>query len=773
MKEENGKKKNKIWTVSSVIGAVLMLIYLVWRVVYTLPMPAEYGWVAFLGGLVLLYCEGSSIFEAVQSYVDLNSVDTPEMPVIRDDQFPEVDVMIATHNEEADLLYKTANACRFLRYPDKSKVHVWICDDTNRAEIKKMAEAIGVGYIGMSDNKDAKAGNLNNALSKTSAPLVATFDADMIPNSEFLLETVPYFFLPVMKKDKDGNWVEKSKDEIDPKEKIGFIQTPQTFYNPDLFQYNLYSDSMIPNEQDFFFRQINPGKNRGNAPIYAGSNTVISREALESVGGIATGTITEDFETGLLIESNGYRCYAIDKLLAKGLSPISIKALIKQRERWGRGCIYSLRRVHLLTNPRFNFRLKMSYLACNMYWHSFTRRLIFIFAPLLFILFKIPVVVCDLKGLLFIWLPSYLVYNYTLKKISGEIRTTRWSNIVDTIMFPYLLIPIWLETLGIRKKEFAVTNKSKSNIEETPTYMAYPHIILLAFCIVAVILAVGELVINHTLGTIVVLFWTLINAMNLVMAVFFMAGRRNERLYERLNVSIPVEIDYKDKKYKGTVVDISEGGFAFRLDGEAVYLPHDDSSKAEFILDDGRYLAHMKGKIVSVMGGKSGTDWKYCVAIDQPDTANEEQYFQMIYDRQHTLPKTLSSNSSYLGDIITNLDKRIHPVQAKSNRKTARIRVEEETALADGQPIVVHDFNFEYIRVGMLPVGEGEDKTVPACPANIVVYPGEEYELKCTLANVEKGIYKIDNFEELNDSGAWNVKLEQWEKKANTRASRK
>ena len=83
------------------------------------------------------------------------------------------------------------------------------------------------------------------------------------------------------------------------------FKTPQSFYNPDLFQFNFYSEKRIPNEQDFFFREINVGRNRANAPIYAGSNTLISREALDEVGGIATGTITEDFETGIKIQAKG------------------------------------------------------------------------------------------------------------------------------------------------------------------------------------------------------------------------------------------------------------------------------------------------------------------------------------------------------------------------------------------------------------------------------------------------------------------------------------
>ena len=81
-------------------------------------------------------------------------------------------------------IYKTINACTYLDYPDKSRfaslsVMIPIVQQLLHPE------ELGVGYFGLSDNKDAKSGNYNNALSKTSAPLVATFDADMIPYREF------------------------------------------------------------------------------------------------------------------------------------------------------------------------------------------------------------------------------------------------------------------------------------------------------------------------------------------------------------------------------------------------------------------------------------------------------------------------------------------------------------------------------------------------------------------------------------------------------------
>ena len=66
-----------------------------------------------------------------------------------------------------------------------------------------------------------------------------------------------------------------------PEWKLGLLQTPQSFYNQDLFQFNLYAEKGIPNEQDFFSREINLLRNATNTAAYTGSNTVILREALE------------------------------------------------------------------------------------------------------------------------------------------------------------------------------------------------------------------------------------------------------------------------------------------------------------------------------------------------------------------------------------------------------------------------------------------------------------------------------------------------------------
>ena len=127
----------------------------------------------------------------------------------------------------AELLEKTVNGCKHLRYPDQNKVHIWVCDDNRRPEMR----ALAVGYFDRPDHEGAKAGNLNHALARTSAPYVVTLDADMIPKSDFLMKTIPYFVDVELRMEGE---------EEQRKKHLGFLQTPQAFYTPDIFQHALY-----------------------------------------------------------------------------------------------------------------------------------------------------------------------------------------------------------------------------------------------------------------------------------------------------------------------------------------------------------------------------------------------------------------------------------------------------------------------------------------------------------------------------------------------------
>ena len=291
--------------ISFVLTIILSSVYLIWRIFFTIPWSA--GILQAAAGIALAAAETVTTAGMIELMVGRMKSADHEIPLpdVPDALFPDVDVFIATHNESPELLYKTVNACTFLEYPDKGKVHIYVCDDRNRREIKEMAGRLGAGYLGLADNRHAKSGNYNNALAYTSSPLIATFDADMIPRREFLVRTVPYFLIPDVR--------------------MGLVQTPQSFYNQDLFQFNLFSEKDIPNEQDFFSREINILRNATNTAAYTGSNTVILRTALEEIGGFPYDTVTEDFETSLRLQKAGYVTYASSEVLAAGLSTTTVK----------------------------------------------------------------------------------------------------------------------------------------------------------------------------------------------------------------------------------------------------------------------------------------------------------------------------------------------------------------------------------------------------------------------------------------------------------------
>lgn len=283
MEFENLKNKRH-WLLFYILFS---MIYFIWRIFFTIPIG--YGWFSLICGVILLVVELLGMGEFFIHFLNVTNLVVPIKPEIKDDTlYPDVDVFIATYNEPEELLYKTIVGCKNMHYPDLSKVHIYVLDDGRRESVKKLAEHLKVSYLTREDNEDAKAGNLNHALSVTTSPYVVTLDADMIPMKNFLLESLPFFIENEQKRQLE---IEAGVEEGDLSKKLGFVQLPQVFYNADIFQYHLFSEDRIPNEQDYFYRDIQLGKNHSNSVIYGGSNTILSREALVEIGGFVTGLL--------------------------------------------------------------------------------------------------------------------------------------------------------------------------------------------------------------------------------------------------------------------------------------------------------------------------------------------------------------------------------------------------------------------------------------------------------------------------------------------------
>jgi cellulose synthase (UDP-forming) len=318
----------RTWARVAVFATVWLVIarYLDWRLLTTV-LPAKGAWYEVAWVWICFTIEMLALADAFILYIAfLRTSDRhaeadrheARLRALVPNQLPSVDVYIPTYNEPLDILEKTITGALCLDYPNFS---VWVLDDGRRPWLKTFCEAKGIGYLTRPDNSHAKAGNINHALSKTNAEFVAVFDADFIPQRDFLIRTIGFF--------SDAE--------------IGVVQVPHAFYNHDPMQANLALRKTLPDDQRFFFEAIMPSRDGWNAAFCCGSNSVTRRAALRAIGdALPTQSITEDMLLSLMLLRKGYVTRYLCERLAFGLAPESLKAFFVQRQRWARGAMQIL-----------------------------------------------------------------------------------------------------------------------------------------------------------------------------------------------------------------------------------------------------------------------------------------------------------------------------------------------------------------------------------------------------------------------------------------------
>lgn len=328
----------RLMRILAVFSLVITLIYLGWRLAFTLAPETLWMAVPFF----LLEVHGAiSLGLFIFSVWDIDSSTVPE-PVAETEY--SIAMLIPTYNEDPEVLLPTVSAAVSLEPAHET----WVLDDGNREWVREMAESLGARYVNRPDNSHAKAGNLNHALELLDVDLVGILDADHVPSAGFLTNTLGYF------EDED----------------LALVQTPQDFYNLDSFEHvGAYQ------EEAMFYRVIQPGKNRHNAAFWCGTSAVLRTEALRSVGGVATESLTEDLHTTMRFHCNGWKTIFHNEVLARGLAPASYLEYAVQRRRWGAGAMQILRSDTPFFKRGLTFTQRLSYAATLSGWFEGIRTL--------------------------------------------------------------------------------------------------------------------------------------------------------------------------------------------------------------------------------------------------------------------------------------------------------------------------------------------------------------------------------------------------------------
>ncbi|WP_246237483.1 glycosyltransferase [Halovulum dunhuangense] len=489
-------------------GAILLgLRYIHWRATETIaPLGLTWDWAASwsLLGLEMAAIAGSiSAFVMLSRTSDRSSEATRNLGWWGEAPMPRVAILIATYNEEREVLERTIVGAQGLRHENKT---IHILDDGKRDWLRDFCQGHEVDYIRRPDNRDAKAGNVNHALQVLAADppdYVAVLDADFVPHRGFLSRTLALFH--------DSS--------------VGLVQTPQHFFNPDPIQHNLNLSRSYPDEQRFFFDTMQASRDAWDIAFCCGTSSIVRWQALQDIGGLPTESVTEDFMLTVVLQNAGWRTVYLNEALTEGLAPEGLKEYITQRTRW---CLGMMQIAHSRVGPfsrsALRLRDRWSVLDAGIYWlTTFPFRIAALAYPLFYWYFNIIVVDARVPDVISFFGVYYL---WTLVALNHLSR----GNIVPLINDVSQLVGAFQITRAAltglfhpHGHPFKVTAKGgdRSKIQVQWRLMA-PFIVLLILTVIGLLLG---LVFDRFAffdagdGKAVVLFWTLYNVFVLLLTL--------------------------------------------------------------------------------------------------------------------------------------------------------------------------------------------------------------------------------------------------------------
>ncbi|HAT6803323.1 TPA: UDP-forming cellulose synthase catalytic subunit [Citrobacter freundii] len=537
-------RSRKVTTVMVVISILLSTRYIWFRATQTLYFGSV---IEAVLGIALFMAELYVWIMLLLGYLQTVFPLKREIAPLPDDvsSWPAVDIYVPSFNESLDVVRDTVLAAQCIDYPS-DKLKIYLLDDGKRSEFAAFAAECGVGYITRNDNAHAKAGNLNHAMTLTHGELICVFDCDHVATRLFLQATVGAFLQ-------------------DPQ--LALLQTPHYFYSPDPFERNLSQGRNIPNEGALFYGPIQQGNDNWDATFFCGSCAVIRRSALEEIGGFAVETVTEDAHTALKMQRRGWKTAFLSIPLAAGLATERLALHIIQRTRWARGMTQIFRVDNPLLGRGLRFTQRLCYLSAMLYFQFALPRMIFLTAPLAYLLFNLNIIHASASLIFAYALPHLVLSIYVNSRLNGRYRYSFWGEIYDLVLAFHLVLPTFITLLFPKRGKFNVTDKGGLLEEGYFDFrIVRPHLIVAVLLMAGVISGIVRAVAHQYFAVdprVIVLNvgWSLYSLIFLLAAIAVARETRQTRKTIRIDVAIPVLIRYASGVVsRSETYDLSMGG---------------------------------------------------------------------------------------------------------------------------------------------------------------------------------------------------------------------
>ncbi|MCP4443121.1 MAG: glycosyltransferase [Aureispira sp.] len=231
---------------------------------------------------------------------------------------PLVTIQLPIYNELYVVERLIDSVCQF-DYPlDRLEIQILddSTDETSDIIAKKVSQyknqGIKIQHIQRSNREGFKAGALAYGLKHCKGEFIAVFDADFVPNTDFLSNTLAYF----------------------KNEKIGVVQTRWEHLN----EHHSFLTEMQALALDAHFSVEQLGRNLGNHFInFNGTAGLWRRECIESAGGWQADTLTEDLDLSYRAQLKGWEFRFLEHIGTPAELPVAMNALKSQQFRWTKG----------------------------------------------------------------------------------------------------------------------------------------------------------------------------------------------------------------------------------------------------------------------------------------------------------------------------------------------------------------------------------------------------------------------------------------------------
>ncbi len=241
-----------------------------------------------------------------------------ELPVFDANKTPKVTIQLPMYNElyVADRIIETV--AKFDYPSDKFQIQVLddSTDETKDVIAKKVSEVAATGiniqHIHRTDRTGYKAGALDDAMDQVEGEFIGIFDADFIPEPDFLQKTMPYF-----------------RDE-----KVGVVQTRWGHINKE---FSLLTELQAFGLNGHFAIEQGGRTASGHFINFNGTGGVWRKTCIEEAGGWEHDTLTEDLDLSYRAQLKGWRFEYREDVIAPAELPVTMSALKSQQHRWMKG----------------------------------------------------------------------------------------------------------------------------------------------------------------------------------------------------------------------------------------------------------------------------------------------------------------------------------------------------------------------------------------------------------------------------------------------------